>query len=395
MEIIKKGNLMNATNRLLSILLIVSLLLAGCSKKEPEPQPEPEKQPEQVEAEPAPVKTEQAPAKTEAPKAGQLGQKAALLEGLTVVKGQPVSFEAGKVYIVEFWATWCGPCRSSIPHLTEVQEKFKDKGLTVIGISKEPVETIKPFVEKMGDQMDYTIASDPQGAVSEGYMKAFGRSGIPSAFIVDGSGKVVWVGHPMGGMDESLEQILAGTFDMEAYAAKIAEEKRKKEQARLEYQKRYGELEKKVAQISEKLKEEPDNAELLLERARTYLGNSFTTELSYNPRHLYMAVQDFKKVLELDPADPHKIAGDVAFFDAWNDRSGARIDMLKAFADKYPDSVRIPFAMYALYAEADKNGNKKEALEFLTIASNAKLEGRLAEFLNQKKKELEAAVSTQ
>jgi len=54
------------------------------------------------------------------------------------VKGKPVDLAAGKgkqVYVIEFWATWCGPCRTSIPHLTELQKKFKDKGVTFVGVS--------------------------------------------------------------------------------------------------------------------------------------------------------------------------------------------------------------------------------------------------------------------
>ena len=162
-----------------------------------------------------------------APKAkattGQLGQKAAALDGLTYVKSDPVTFEEGKVYVVEFWATWCGPCRTSIPHLTEVQKQFKDKGVTVIGISSEGAETVKPFVEKMAGKMDYTVALDTERKVDDGYMKAFDQRGIPTAFIVDGKGNVAWLGHPMGGLDEVLEQVVAGTFDSEAYAKAKAE----------------------------------------------------------------------------------------------------------------------------------------------------------------------------
>ena len=96
------------------ITTIIAGLLAGCSKKE-----DPTQQTRDGKATPG------------------LGQKAAPLEGLTYIKGDPIVFEAGKVYVVEFWATWCPPCRTSIPHLTEVQKQFKDKGVTVIGISNE------------------------------------------------------------------------------------------------------------------------------------------------------------------------------------------------------------------------------------------------------------------
>ncbi|MFZ9010834.1 MAG: redoxin domain-containing protein [Anaerohalosphaeraceae bacterium] len=164
-----------------------------------------------------------APAPEPKSESAQLGQKAAALEGLRYVKGDAVRFEAGKTYVVEFWATWCGPCRTSIPHLTEIQKQFKDKGVTVIGISSEDAETVKPFVEKMGGKMVYTVALDTDRNVNDAYMKAFNQRGIPTAFIVDGKGNVAWVGHPMGGLEEVLELVVAGSFDPQAYAKAEAE----------------------------------------------------------------------------------------------------------------------------------------------------------------------------
>ena len=156
----------------------------------------------------------------------KIGDRAVLLTGLEWVKGEPVTFEAGSVYVVEFWATWCPPCLTSIPHLTEIQHKYKDQKVTVIGISKEKVETVKPFVAKMAAKMDYTVAVDTEGTVGEGYMKAFKQNGIPHAFIVNGQGQLVWHGHPMGDLDRVLPEVVTGTFDLAAYA----QEKAKHEQ---------------------------------------------------------------------------------------------------------------------------------------------------------------------
>lgn len=207
---------MKLTTLILTIAVSAALII-GCSKKEPAPQPASNDTEKPAAAEPMPV-----PAPTTK---GQLGQKAAALDGLVYVKGEPVAFKEGKIYVVEFWATWCPPCKASIPHLTEIQKQFKDKSVTVIGVSNESVETVKPFVEKMGDDMNYTVAVDPANKVGDGYMKAFGQNGIPTAFIVDAKGNVAWVGHPMDGLDEVLEQIVAGTFDPVAYANAKAEAK--------------------------------------------------------------------------------------------------------------------------------------------------------------------------
>jgi thiol-disulfide isomerase/thioredoxin len=186
------------------ILCLTAALLAGCSKKEPAPAP-------QAQAPQAQAPQAQADA--------NYGQKAAPLEGLTYVKGSPVAFKDGSVYVVEFWATWCPPCKTSIPHLTEVQKKFKDKGVTVIGITREAIETVKPFVEKMGDSMNYTVAIDTHGKAGKSYMTAYKQNGIPTAFIVDAAGKIAWIGHPMSGMDEALQKAVDQAASQDTFAA--------------------------------------------------------------------------------------------------------------------------------------------------------------------------------
>jgi len=153
-------------------------------------------------------------------KFSKVGDLAKPLSVATWVKGAdaeaPVDVTDGKnTYVVEFWATWCGPCKTSIPHLTELQSKYKDQGLVIIGISNEELEEVKPFVEEQGDKMNYIVAVDKDEETSMSYMQAFGQNAIPCAFIIDKSGKVVWVGHPMQ-MDRPLEEILSGTYDLAA-----------------------------------------------------------------------------------------------------------------------------------------------------------------------------------
>lgn len=119
---------------------------------------------------------------------------------IDVIKGDPVNLEDGRnkhVYIVEFWATWCGPCKYSIPHLTKLQEKYRDDGLIVIGISDEDEKTIRPYVEHMGDVMAYTVAVDRRRGTKSSYMDGFGETGIPRAYVVDVNGRVIWYGNPM------------------------------------------------------------------------------------------------------------------------------------------------------------------------------------------------------
>jgi thiol-disulfide isomerase/thioredoxin len=151
-----------------------------------------------------------------AARAGELGAPAAPLKISEWVKGNPVDLAAAKgkqVVVVEFWATWCPPCRTSIPHLTDMQKKFKDA--IFIGVTDEESDVVKKFVTKMGDKMEYVVAIDDAGQTSKGYMREFGVNGIPHAFIVDKEGRVVWHGHPMAGLDKALEEVQTGKLDLE------------------------------------------------------------------------------------------------------------------------------------------------------------------------------------
>lgn len=143
----------------------------------------------------------------------------------TWVKGTPVpELKKGQTYIVEFWATWCGPCKQSIPHLTELQAKLKDKNVTIIGISsseRKGLEDVTPFVEKMGDQMAYTVAWDKAGTTNAAWMAAAGQNGIPTAFVVNAKGEVAWIGHPvypLGELDRVVEEVAANRYDVKAAA---------------------------------------------------------------------------------------------------------------------------------------------------------------------------------
>src|SRR6185503_2845207 len=84
----------------------------------------------------------------------KVGDAAPKLQIAKWVQGSPVTeFSRDKAYIVEFWATWCGPCRTSIPHLNELHNKFKATGLIVIGQDcwEQDTKLVEPFIKKMGD----------------------------------------------------------------------------------------------------------------------------------------------------------------------------------------------------------------------------------------------------
>jgi thiol-disulfide isomerase/thioredoxin len=166
----------------------------------------------------------------------KVGDPAPKLEVKSFVKGEPVKeFERGKTYVVEFWVTWCQPCKVSIPHLTELQKKHPAVTFIGVSIAERDQGLVKPFVDKMGDKMAYRVAVDAvpegksanEGAMSQGWMQAAGQNGIPCAFIVAGDGKIYWIGLPMD-MDEAVEKIASGSWDVKTA---IAEQQRAKEEA--------------------------------------------------------------------------------------------------------------------------------------------------------------------
>jgi len=140
------------------------------------------------------------------------------------VKGEQFSsFEKGRVYVVEFWATWCGPCIMGMPHLSEVQREYKSKGVTVVGVNvwedqaytPETIDKVTKFVEGKGDTMDYTVVYDGGAkAMDTAWMQASGSRGIPTAFVVDQKGVVAWIGHPSQ-LDFVVHEVVAGKWDPE------------------------------------------------------------------------------------------------------------------------------------------------------------------------------------
>jgi thiol-disulfide isomerase/thioredoxin len=147
----------------------------------------------------------------------KVGDPAPKLQVGKWLQGDPVKeFQKGKAYLVEFWATWCPPCRASIPHLNDIHKKFKDKGLVVIGQNcwERDESRVAPFIKQMGDKMTYRVALDDKTSNKKGYMavnwmEAADRDGIPSAFLVDAAGQIAWIGHPMELKDKTIEAALA------------------------------------------------------------------------------------------------------------------------------------------------------------------------------------------
>lgn len=106
---------------------------------------------------------------------------------LTDLSGSAWTLKAlrGKVVLVNFWATWCPPCRKEMPDLQALHNQFKDQGLVILGISDEDAGKVKPFIA--AQKITYPILLDPGRKVND----LFRMDSIPKTFIYDRAGKLV------------------------------------------------------------------------------------------------------------------------------------------------------------------------------------------------------------
>lgn len=113
----------------------------------------------------------------------------------------------GKAVMLVFWATWCPHCRKEMPHIEEVHQKWKDKGLVVVGVTRntrgQTTDKVREYIGSNG--LTLPIAID-----SGGTSRDYGVAGIPAAAIVGKDGTVVFRNHPAQITDELLQEILSG-----------------------------------------------------------------------------------------------------------------------------------------------------------------------------------------
>lgn len=176
-------NLFFNRHQLFCLLLMLMFIAGGCKKEEPEP---PQQEQANVEAEEKPTQPpvdKAPPGPVESP-----GGKSAPSFTLQDLNGKPVSLSdfKGKVVILDFWATWCGPCVIEIPHFIELYEQYKAQGFAMVGISldRQGVGIVKSFVQKHGVNYPILMAD---GRVDRAYG---GITSIPTTFVIDRIGNV-------------------------------------------------------------------------------------------------------------------------------------------------------------------------------------------------------------
>ena len=147
----------------------------------------------------------------------QVGDAAPAFGDVTWVlptEGVDVDMTDGKVHVVEFWATWCGPCKYSIPHLSRLQQDWGAERLQIIGVTDEEEADVRPWVDRNMPQLKYSIAISSTRGPQRTWYKAAKLEYLPSAFIVGPRGRIQFIGNPN---DESfnimLTKVMKGRFD--------------------------------------------------------------------------------------------------------------------------------------------------------------------------------------
>ena len=121
-------------------------------------------------------------------------------------------------FLIEFWATWCEPCRAMMPHITELQNRYAGAGLVVIGVSNEHPSAIHRFIQSLGDRVGYALVTDTiHRDAYNAYMWPVGSPGIPHAFLIDRDGILVWHGIPSAKeIDARIERLAGQGYTLES-----------------------------------------------------------------------------------------------------------------------------------------------------------------------------------
>jgi len=156
-----------------------------------------------------------------------VGDPAPALKASKWLQGEAVpEFKSGKIYVVDFWATWCGNCIPFMPHMAELQAQYKDKGVTCIGFSAgdpdNTEEKVAAFVKRRGPKLKYTFAYADDRTTYDAWITAAGLEGIPRTFVVDKTGRIAYIDHPVY-LGVVLPKVVAGNRKAQAVSDEVGQ----------------------------------------------------------------------------------------------------------------------------------------------------------------------------
>src|SRR5260370_5300685 len=139
----------------------------------------------------------------------KVGTPAPAIELDALLPTQPVANAtlgtlAGMAVVLEFWATWCGPCYFAIPHLNQLAEQFRDKPIQFLSITDEDLLSVEGFLKKR--PISGWVGIDRKNALH----KAYGFESVPVTMLIDSEGRVAAISHPAALEAHHLEDLLAG-----------------------------------------------------------------------------------------------------------------------------------------------------------------------------------------
>ena len=135
------------------------------------------------------------------PEAGQPAPEISAKEWVNLKRPLTLANLRGKVVLLEFWATWCGPCVQGIPHLTELHHKYAGERFQLLTFVEEGHQTMDKFLKRTA--VEYPIG------LESATLEEYGISGIPHAFVVNQAGRIIWHGHPA---EPEMETVILSTL---------------------------------------------------------------------------------------------------------------------------------------------------------------------------------------
>jgi len=133
------------------------------------------------------------------------------LGGPAPALGQPAE---RRIVVLVFWASWSGPSRSVLPEVARLRQAYSPRGVIVAGVTEEPPEEARAFVERFEPGRSFPTALDTNGKLTAAYCRAVGVDFVPYAFVVGPDGLIAWHGHPLQPeLAQIIEKLLSGTYD--------------------------------------------------------------------------------------------------------------------------------------------------------------------------------------